>query len=1099
MKCIRVIVAGFLIGICVSEQLRSQDALAPEILTRTKRATVFVQVAFGPNVVTGSGFVAGRFSNYGFVATNSHVLMPALLDGSLVGQGGAKIAVVFNSGDADAEVVKADVVAVDLNHDLAILKVTKKQMPEPILMDKVEAPQETQSVFVFGFPFGKALAIANSSPSPTVGRGSVSSIQRDQYGQTALVQIDGDINPGNSGGPIITRDGQLLGIAVAKVSQTQIGFAIPAERLVEIFRGVVASSSFGIPNIPTEESRGGTVQTRFSGSIFDPYNRIKSVSVLFRRAEWLSKPAQPEKDGHWEPLSKEMETVDLTIGVDRCFGDLKLFSQPEKATSYLYQTRIVWRDDTQVYSAPSRFDLLPNRFATVGASTDGRQNSFALPKNSGVDIGIPRAEGALKYVELDVDAAQIVDQILWSSDRTHLFVLSQQGLLRKIEASTFRQVATIDFGLSCSSFGISQEGLVVGFKGSDLICVVDDKDLTVKRPIAVRDLESVATGVGSSLAYVVCTQNGQEALAIVDLTNGNILTSQSAAVIQQRSRNVKSQGPSTLLSRFQVVALTPDGQYVFCSSVGYLYRISALNLQIEERSPRIYDLTERLDFSPDSRFVAVPSTGELGPGGFGEQAGAYVFDVNDLSKPTVIVPQKTRPSVFTWDVATQKLYTFKSGKVVVNSSQGQEEATYKILDEVNRPRHLSMHPDGGRFCLLTDKHLVWLDLGQQPKLPGRPDTVAEIPGGFSSVSSVPSAPSLEKWEPKVDEQDVVQKRFQVNKLEVAELKSEKRSSILMTMSADGKNLFLLHNRRTNSLLQKIRLPQLRQIKTLEFPRTARALGQSSEGLVVLLHNDSAQQAEACVVDESNLFVRARIKVGSMALELATTKDSPWAFVTASGNSALQVVDLQQAQIVRTVNASDIYKMSDSFAQPPNKAMFGRFESIALAPEGRYLFCKSNGQLWRLELLEDGLRFMEASPILQLAEPPSIDFLAGSRLVAVPVNGRGNTPDGHTKLDSGFYIYAIDNLQKPRIGIEAGPPPRSIALDVTRRKIYSHRENKLRILSAKGELEAEYVISPPADGVRQMALDTAGRTLFFLTSRMYVIDLSAIVPDEQIFP
>src|SRR5687767_8378406 len=122
MKCVRVIVAGLLIVICSSKWSRSQDGLAPEILTRTKRATVFVQVTVGSNVATGTGFVAGRFSNYGFVATNSHVLMPAVLDGSSASQGGAKITVVFNSGATDAEAVEAEVVAVDLNHDLAILK-----------------------------------------------------------------------------------------------------------------------------------------------------------------------------------------------------------------------------------------------------------------------------------------------------------------------------------------------------------------------------------------------------------------------------------------------------------------------------------------------------------------------------------------------------------------------------------------------------------------------------------------------------------------------------------------------------------------------------------------------------------------------------------------------------------------------------------------------------------------------------------------------------------------------------------------------------------------------------------------------------------------
>jgi S1-C subfamily serine protease len=45
------------------------------------------------------------------------------------------------------------------------------------------------------------------------------------------VQLDLDINPGNSGGPVVDETGTLVGVAVAKIKSTRIGFAIPLRKL----------------------------------------------------------------------------------------------------------------------------------------------------------------------------------------------------------------------------------------------------------------------------------------------------------------------------------------------------------------------------------------------------------------------------------------------------------------------------------------------------------------------------------------------------------------------------------------------------------------------------------------------------------------------------------------------------------------------------------------------------------------------------------------------------------------------------------------------------------------------------------------------------
>lgn len=194
-------------------------ALAAERLSALKAATVYIERREGAGVSSGSGFVVGHEAGGAVIVTNQHV----------VGQGLAEITVVLQPGDEEERRVRARVAMVDRAQDLAFLVIPADAPPEPIPSTPAEALRETQSVFVLGFPFGSALSSADArAPSITVSRASISAFRRDARGALVAVQIDGGIHPGNSGGPIVTADGRLVGVAVAKVEGTTIGFAIPA-------------------------------------------------------------------------------------------------------------------------------------------------------------------------------------------------------------------------------------------------------------------------------------------------------------------------------------------------------------------------------------------------------------------------------------------------------------------------------------------------------------------------------------------------------------------------------------------------------------------------------------------------------------------------------------------------------------------------------------------------------------------------------------------------------------------------------------------------------------------------------------------------------
>jgi S1-C subfamily serine protease len=87
-------------------------------------------------------------------------------------------------------------------------------------------------VIAVGFPFGIG---------PSVSSGVISGLRRDYVspeGQrllSNLIQFDAAANPGNSGGPLVTMDGEVVGIVTAILNPTGegvhigIGFAVPIE------------------------------------------------------------------------------------------------------------------------------------------------------------------------------------------------------------------------------------------------------------------------------------------------------------------------------------------------------------------------------------------------------------------------------------------------------------------------------------------------------------------------------------------------------------------------------------------------------------------------------------------------------------------------------------------------------------------------------------------------------------------------------------------------------------------------------------------------------------------------------------------------------
>ncbi len=169
--------------------------IADETLKKVKHATVYLRVKMA-NGTDAQG--TGWFVEPGLIVTNAHVL-------GLMGAASRlpqRIEAVLDSGETASKTLVAKFLGVDIEADLALVKVEATDLPEPLSFGAADELGETQEVLIFGFPFGKDLG-----KNITVTRSSITSLRKDN-GQLKEIQVNGGMHPGNSGGPVVNQQGR---------------------------------------------------------------------------------------------------------------------------------------------------------------------------------------------------------------------------------------------------------------------------------------------------------------------------------------------------------------------------------------------------------------------------------------------------------------------------------------------------------------------------------------------------------------------------------------------------------------------------------------------------------------------------------------------------------------------------------------------------------------------------------------------------------------------------------------------------------------------------------------------------------------------------
>jgi S1-C subfamily serine protease len=172
----------------------------------------------GPEIFERSVGTGVVIMDKGVILTNLHVV-----------QGAESIKVKF----ADGLEASATVTGAQPENDLAVLQADK--IPDDLVAATLRstaglAPGD--EVVAVGYPFGIG---------PSASAGIISGLKRtfrspeDKQQIGNLIQFDAAANPGNSGGPLVTMDGEVIGIVTAIYNPNAqrtfvgIGFAVPIE------------------------------------------------------------------------------------------------------------------------------------------------------------------------------------------------------------------------------------------------------------------------------------------------------------------------------------------------------------------------------------------------------------------------------------------------------------------------------------------------------------------------------------------------------------------------------------------------------------------------------------------------------------------------------------------------------------------------------------------------------------------------------------------------------------------------------------------------------------------------------------------------------
>lgn len=172
---------------------------------------------------------------------------------------------------------RAELIAVDVTHDLALLRPQKVPSSIQALVVREREAHQGETIFALGHPLAP-LADRKAFKGTlrwSVSRGIVSALGEQ------FIQIDAPLNPGNSGGPVVDQEGKIVGVASRKLRGEGLSFIGASTKVLSLLKRPQEPSWFG-----GTVSLGLTNVTPVSAQFVSGWGATLTVSL---RDRWLAR------------------------------------------------------------------------------------------------------------------------------------------------------------------------------------------------------------------------------------------------------------------------------------------------------------------------------------------------------------------------------------------------------------------------------------------------------------------------------------------------------------------------------------------------------------------------------------------------------------------------------------------------------------------------------------------------------------------------------------------------------------------------------------------------------------------------------------------
>ncbi|MFP8954173.1 S1C family serine protease [Natrialbaceae archaeon A-arb3/5] len=328
-------------GLAASGQDEAAASQYAEIYDEIIDDVVLVSLV-GDDDPMGAGLGSGFVIDDGYVVTNDHV-----------------------AGDADEVELQfrneawrtGEVVGSDAHSDLAVIDIDDVPDIATGLSFTEAEPVIGQEVLALGNPLGLDASISQgivsgtdrSLPSPT------------GFSIPAAIQTDAPVNPGNSGGPLVSLDGDVLGVVFAGAGQT-IGFAISALLANRVVPALIEDGEYDHPYMGVSVQPVGPQVAEAND--LDEAQGVLIVDVV------SDAPADGVLEAATESITIDGDVVQTGGDVITAIDDQEIPNE-ERLSSML------------------ALETAPDETITIDIVRDGEQETVELTLDSRPDVDLP--------------------------------------------------------------------------------------------------------------------------------------------------------------------------------------------------------------------------------------------------------------------------------------------------------------------------------------------------------------------------------------------------------------------------------------------------------------------------------------------------------------------------------------------------------------------------------------------------------------------------------------------------------------------------------------------------------------------------------------